>query len=114
MNFSIEYDVELSELKDFVRKVKSRITKDNLTNLEVAVRNSGEIMKYEWIKTAESKFKHSQGGYAQGIIDGVEYPFNEDTLHYRIRHTKNYALYLERFCKFRYEKSIRYLIKSQS
>lgn len=93
MQYEISYKIDLEELSEFLRQVEKE---DNYKSATAqAIQTGGRYLAQKWIEKAESKFKHSQGGYAQGIIEGEKYPFQNNPLHYKIEHTKDYAYYLE-------------------
>ncbi len=97
MTYKIELssiDLDLTPLRDFLNKVEQEI--EGGSNLVGSIKTAGNYIINEWIKTAEGKFKHTQGGYARGIVEGVHYPFNSDRLHYHAEHTEKYAIYLEK------------------
>lgn len=92
--FNIEYQYDLTALQEMIAVVEARM-KEPQSNLIEAMKTAGNYVMNEWIRTAETKFTHSNGGYAQGIVDGVKYPYQNDPLHFAIIHTQPYALYLE-------------------
>lgn len=94
MRATIKYEIEYPELMDFVRQVQLRLEKGS--NLIEAVKTAGKYAVQEWITTANTKFRHSQGGYVKGIIEGVRYPFEGDPLTVSIENEVPYAVYLER------------------
>ena len=91
----IIYNIDYSELVDFVNVLQKRFPEEK-SNLIEAVKTAGRYAVQEWIRTANAKFKHSQGGYVQGILDGVSYPFEGDPLTVQIENKTSYAIYLER------------------
>ncbi len=92
--YTITYDIDYSALTDFVGAMKTPFHKDG-SNLVEAVKAAGNYVMGLWIRNAEAKFKHSQGSYVQGIVDGVEYPYNADPLHVRIVNRAKHAYFLE-------------------
>lgn len=91
--YSIIFDVDYSALKDLVRHIETRM--QTASALREAIQVAGDFATQQWLNTAATRFKHSQGGYARGIVAGIKYPFQGDPLHYRIEHTARYALALE-------------------
>jgi len=94
MDHQIVVDVDLDGLQEFDEVYKSKLNK--LEGLIAnTVERAGHIFIQEWIKTAETKFKHTDGGYAQGIQNGAKYPYSNDPLHFRIEHQSPHAYWLE-------------------
>ncbi len=93
--FNIVYECDLTPLRDFFTMVKNRLETPQ-SNLVEAVKTAGNMVMNEWIATANNRFRHSNGGYAQGIVQGVKYPFQDNPLHFVIEHTKKYAMYIEK------------------
>jgi hypothetical protein len=93
-HFEIKYDYDLSPLRDFFIMVKNRLETPQ-SNLVEAVQAAGNMVMNEWISAANNRFRHSNGGYAQGIVQGVKYPFQDNPLHFVIEHTKKYATWIE-------------------
>jgi len=93
MRYQITYDVDYSALHELAGYVQQALGENS--SLIEAVQFAGDYAVQEWIKTASTKFKHSQGGYARGILSGVSYPFAGDPLHFRIEHKERYAKALE-------------------
>lgn len=89
--YKLSYEIEYSSLKDFMNLIPERLQQV----VGEAVETAGNYFVMEWIRTAESKFRHSQGGYARGIQDGTMYPYQGNPLEFRIIHTEKYAMYLE-------------------
>ena len=98
MNYQIIYDLDYSALNELVKEVQRRFEKDldkSGSSLQEAVQVAGDHVTQTWLNVAAGKFKHSDGSYAQGIVDGVKYPYQGDPLFYKIEHTKDYAKFLE-------------------
>lgn len=95
MENEIIVDIELDGLQEFVQKAES-LFRGNESYTAKAIERAGEVFIQEWIKTAESKFKHTDGSYAQGIQNGADYPYNGDPLHFKIVHTSKNAYWLEK------------------
>ena len=98
MNYEIVYDLDYSALNELVKEIQRRYEQEldkNGSYLQEAVHVAGDHVTQSWLNVAASKFKHSEGGYARGIVEGVKYPYQGDPLYYRIEHTKDYAKYLE-------------------
>lgn len=91
--FEIEYSLDVSGLKNFVEQLESRF--QEISNLKEAVQVGGNYIVQKWIKNAESKFKHSQGGYVLGITEGVSYPFQGDALQFQAVNKVPYAKAIE-------------------
>ncbi len=92
--FKLRYNCDFNALREFFTVVKTRLETPK-SNLAAAVKTAGNMVMNEWITTANSRFRHSSGGYAQGIVQGLKYPFEDNPLHFVIEHTKKYAVYLE-------------------
>lgn len=91
MEYRLSYSIDFTPLMDFYNSVN-----DEMQNrLEKAVEAAGNYFMVEWIKTAESKFRHSQGDYARGIQEGKMYPYQNNPLEFRITHQDPKAVYLE-------------------
>jgi hypothetical protein len=90
--FEIKYELDVSQLSEIIEYVQ----KKKESQLVAVVKVAGDYLTQEWITTAGGKFKYSQGGYVQGIVDGLEYPFEGDKYHYRITNKAKHALALER------------------
>ncbi|MDQ7818669.1 MAG: hypothetical protein RDU14_16710 [Melioribacteraceae bacterium] len=98
MNYEIVYDIDYAALYEIVRELQERYERDidkNGSYLQEAVHVAGDHVAQEWLNISAGKFKHSEGGYARGIVEGIKYPFQGDPLYYKIEHTKDYAKYLE-------------------
>jgi hypothetical protein len=91
--YKIVYDVDYSQLNDIVKYIE--LVLKQVSALKESVQVAGNFAIQQWINTANSKFKHSQGGYVRGIVSGINYPFNGDALHYRVIHADRYAKALE-------------------
>jgi hypothetical protein len=92
----ISYEIDYSELLDFVEKVKKRFQDDNLGHFAESIKTAGQYAVQEWIRTANSKFDHSEGEYVRGILEGIEYPYNGNPLEVVIQNKVKHAAYLER------------------
>ena len=98
MNYEIVYDIDYAALYEIVKKIQRRYETElerNGSYLQEAVHTAGDHVTQEWLNVAAGKFKHSEGGYLRGIVEGIKYPFQGDPLYYKIVHTKDYAKYLE-------------------
>ena len=93
MSYKITYDFDFAALRDAIGHIEERLNQNS--NLAGAVQSSGDLAVEEWIRTAGSKFKHSNGDYARGVLEGVMYPFDGDPLHYKIVHPLGNAKMLE-------------------
>jgi hypothetical protein len=91
--YKINYDLDYSALKDFVKVVNKRLGEGS--HSVEAIKTAGQYVTSLWIKNAGAKFKHTEGGYVQGILDGVQYPYNNDKLHLYIENKSPYAYFLE-------------------
>ena len=90
----ITFEIDLSALREFVQVLQNKTEKE-FSNLHEAVNFAGNYFVQQWIETAKGRFKHTQGGYALGITEGIKFPFNGNALHFRVEHTKPYAYWLE-------------------
>ncbi len=93
MPFEIVYDIDYSPLFEIVKHIEQRLQQPS--ELTKAVQTAGDYTTQQWINLANSKFKHSQGGYVRGIMSGISYPYNGDPLHYRGENKASYAKALE-------------------
>lgn len=91
MEYRLKYEIDFSPLMDFYNSVGDEIQ----NRLSKAVNAAGNYFVAEWIKTAESRFRHSQGDYIRGIQDGVMYPYQNNPLEFRIVHSDPKAVFLE-------------------
>lgn len=89
----IVYDVDYSALNEIVKYIELVLKQGSA--LKESVQVAGDFAVQQWINTANTKFKHSQGGYVRGIVAGINYPFRGDSLHYRVIHASRYAKALE-------------------
>ena len=93
MPYEIVYDIDYSALKDIVRYIETRL--QSTSALVESIQAAGDYATQQWINTAAQKFTHSQGVYARGIMQGVQYPFRGDPLYFRIENKVKYAKALE-------------------
>jgi len=94
--YRVTYDIDFSPLLDFLQALEYQLsTKAGETNTAQAIKNAGDYLAQEWILTASTKFKHTSGAYAKGILDGKQYPFQGDPLRYDIVHPDKSAYWLE-------------------
>lgn len=91
MEFQVKYEIDFSPLLDYYNVVEEELQ----YRLARAVQTAGNYFIAEWIKTAESKFRHSEGDYARGIQEGVFYPYHNNPLEFAIIHTDPKAVFLE-------------------
>jgi hypothetical protein len=90
--FTITFDMDYSKLGEIAKAIAAK----EKSRISMAVKAAGEHLTQEWIATANSKFKHSTGSYVRGIVDGKEYPFDGDDLHYRITNRVKHAIIIEK------------------
>lgn len=93
MTTDIEFDIDYGGLVDYVDHLQKKMGEP--IEMVKAIREGGTYLTAAWIKNAESKFKHSQGGYARGIKEGTQYPYQGDPLQYKVVHPSKVAVYLE-------------------
>ena len=93
MNYQIVYDIDYSKIYELINHIEQQLGKE--AELPQAVEAAGDLATQTWLNVAASKFKHSQGGYANGIVSGIKYPYQSDRLHYKIIHTQPWAKALE-------------------
>lgn len=91
---NIVYNIDYSALSDLTNYVQNNLSKASNLRESISVAKDYAIQK--WITTAESKFTHSQGGYARSLVEGVKYPFQNDPFHARIEPKGKIAYYLEK------------------
>jgi|GEM_PF-2216704 len=91
--YEIYYDLDYSKLKDLINIIQEKAGES--TNLIESIEAAGDYTVQELLNYSSSKFRHSQGGYARGIVAGIKYPFNGDPLHYRVEQTVPYAKAIE-------------------
>lgn len=91
--YDIKFDIDYKELSDFVEALKRRLKKPS--HLQRAIETAGKYAVQEWIRTANSKFRHSEGEYVRGILEGVSYPHGGNPLEVVIDNKVPHALYLE-------------------
>ena len=92
--YEISYDIDYTPLFDYIVIIEQVL--QEASELKRSVQAAGDYFVQKWIDTAQTKFKHSQGGYARGIVEGVNYPYNNNELEYNITHTSKIAVYLEK------------------
>jgi hypothetical protein len=93
MNYQIVYDIDYSTIYELINHIERNLGKE--AELPQAVEAAGDLAVQTWLNVAASKFKHSQGEYANGIVSGAKYPYQSDRLHYKIIHTSPRAKSLE-------------------
>lgn len=93
MNYQIVYDIDYSKIYELINHIEQNLGKE--AELPQAVEAAGDLAVQTWLNVAASKFKHSQGEYANGIVSGAKYPYQSDRLHYKIIHTSPHAKSLE-------------------
>ncbi len=91
MEYRLKYEIDFTPLLDFYNSVGTEMQ----ARLEQSVKAAGNYFVAEWIKTAESRFRHSQGDYVRGIQEGVMYPYNNNPLEFKIVHNDPKAVFLE-------------------
>lgn len=91
--YEVVFDIDYSALSDLFRKLGEEDTYKTYTSR--AVKSAGDYLAQQWIEEAKGNFKHTQGGYVQGIVDGRDYPYQDDPLRYRIENKAEHAVYLE-------------------
>lgn len=94
MNQQVEFEFDYSGFVDYLQHLQKRVKEP--IELVKAVRDGGNYINEKWIKNAESKFKHSKGGYARGVREGTNYPHRGDPLVFNTTHPSKIAVYLER------------------
>lgn len=90
----VEYNIDYSPLADLSKYINSRLSQGS--NLRESVQVAKDFAVQKWINVAESKFTHSQGGYARSIVEGTKYPFQNDPFHARIEPRGKLAYWLEK------------------
>lgn len=93
MNYQIVYDIDYSKIYELINHIEQQLGRE--AELPQAVEAAGDLAVQTWLNVAASKFKHSQGEYANGIVSGVKYPYQSDRLHYKIIHNSPHAKALE-------------------
>lgn len=91
--FSLVLEYDFSALNEAAEYIQNNLNKT--AELPRAVEAVGNFGIQTWLDVANSKFVHSSGGYARGIVNGLQYPYNNDPLHFFAENLAPYARALE-------------------
>jgi len=92
LEYKLEYQLDFLPLREFAELLEN---KGIYPELYQAIEVSGEHIKKIWIRNANAVLNHTQGDYVNGIVSGVQYPYENDPLVYSLINKSKHAYRLE-------------------
>ena len=92
--FEIKFDIDLAPLVNIGRFLSPEREGQLQAAIQSAVKDTGDALVGNWTREAMNALK-TYGGYTQAIIEGTEYPFDDDPLHFVVTNRHKAVRFLE-------------------